>query len=121
MSIGSKSGQRRSAAQWAELIERWKASGLGSAQFAEREGLKRGTLLWWSYELRRRARRDAGSGGQSGTTRPMFARVHVAQDSRHASEDSCLEVLAHGGRTVRVQGAVDPEALRTVLQVVESC
>ena len=42
---------RRSAAEWAELLEEWSRSGRSIAEFAEARGLKARTLGWWRWKL----------------------------------------------------------------------
>lgn len=108
--------KRRTAAQWAEVVKRWKESELSSGAFAKREGLNARTLVWWSSELRRR-----GKGKQrtrrSRRSSPAFSDVRVvqqptAQPAAAASEPvSSIEVQSRSGRVVRAVGAVDREAL----------
>jgi hypothetical protein len=38
---------------WQKRVAEWRASGETAAVFAAREGLKVGTLRWWSSQLRR--------------------------------------------------------------------
>lgn len=114
-------GKRRSAAQWAETIDRWKASGLSSAAFAEREGVKARTLVWWSCELRRRGVGSKRSDPGNVRGRSAFSEVRVVERTDAMAGPAQLEVVARGGRVIRVVGQVDGRALRTVLEVVESC
>ncbi|MDQ3266565.1 MAG: hypothetical protein M3Y59_23445, partial [Myxococcota bacterium] len=36
---------------WRERLRRWQASGLKIEEFAEREGVKPGSLKWWRWRL----------------------------------------------------------------------
>ena len=51
---------QRSAAQWSEIIARYRESGRGSRQFCEQEGLTPRPLAKWE----RRLRRGEGTKGQ---------------------------------------------------------
>ena len=44
---------QRNAAQWSEIIARYRQSGLGSRQFCEGEGVAPRTLAKWERRLRR--------------------------------------------------------------------
>ena len=76
---------RRQAAEWARLIDQWRASGLSLPAFCSQQGLKRGTMQNWVYktslkqaveEARRQARsaetprRDRRVGGWRGSADP---------------------------------------------------
>lgn len=121
--------KRRTAAQWAEVVKRWKDSGLPSKAFAEREGLNARTLVWWSSELRRRdkrKRRPARPARRRSSS--AFSEVRVVQrptpqpaTPAAGAPASSIEVQSRSGRVVRAVGAVDREALAAVLEVVESC
>lgn len=118
--------ERRSAAQWSELVSQWRASGETARAFCERRGLKTSTFSWWQRELRQR-----GLGGVAlKVPRPRlplrdsgvasgFARIEVRQPSPAPS--SRLEVVSRSGHVVRVQGAVDAAALHALLEALESC
>jgi transposase-like protein len=41
--------RRRSAEQWAKIIERYRRSGLTQREFCEREGVSTGALQHWLY------------------------------------------------------------------------
>ncbi len=50
-------------ATWAARVRDWKRSGLTANDYAEREGLKAGTLLWWSSQV---ASADLETAGRRG-------------------------------------------------------
>lgn len=54
MQLSSNGYVQRSAAQWGEIIARYRQSGLGSQQFCETEGLVRRTFEKWERRLRRK-------------------------------------------------------------------
>ena len=53
MQLNGNSPIQRSAAQWSEIITRYRQSGLGSRQFCEVEGVAPRTLAKWDRRLRR--------------------------------------------------------------------
>ena len=120
----SKKTKRRSAAEWAEIVAQWKASGQSRDAYAKRHGLNAGTLGWWRTQLDHgrvsrstSARRNAsGTRQKSPRTKVAFAEVRVAQAQSVAPR---LEVVARSGHVVRIEGEVDAVALRAVLQAVE--
>jgi hypothetical protein len=54
MQLSSNGYVQRSAAQWGEIIARYRQSGLGREQFCETEGLVRRTFAKWERRLRRK-------------------------------------------------------------------
>lgn len=44
-------------AEWAERVAAWQKSGLRAEEYTADKDYKAKTLVWWSSELRRRARR----------------------------------------------------------------
>ena len=55
--------QRRSRAQWRDIVGKWKASGESAGSFASRNGLNAGTMKWWSYQFRAEDRQAADEAG----------------------------------------------------------
>ena len=47
--------ERRSRQWWRATVERWRRSGMSARAFGEREGIRGGTILWWSSRLGRGA------------------------------------------------------------------
>ena len=101
-----------SRGQWQKRVAQWKKSGLTAERFAAQEGLKPGTLLWWSSRLRRSVAEKAEVG---------FARlIPVEEVPPQASESGALEIVLASGRVVRVRPGFDPALLRDVLSVLEA-
>lgn len=97
---------RASKTQWAERVRQWKASGLTAQQYADREGLNRGTLVWWNSRLRREA------------VVPAFVEVTVpVQHPRR--DDERIEIELTSGVRLRVGKFVDAVQLRQVLSALE--
>lgn len=68
--------ERRSRRWWERTVERWRRSGLSAAAFADREGLKVGTLRWWSSALLHGTRAKHGS---TATAVPIEIAVPAAE------------------------------------------
>ena len=119
-----------------EWVRRWRASGLSCAQFAARHGLSKATLYTWSYQVGRtpvlstRASRSVTAlarvpAQRSWSGRGQFTQVRVvgssSASSLSAASGGVIEVVLGEVRVVRVLGAVDESALRSVLRVVGEC
>ena len=123
--MGDKKRKRRSAAEWSAIVSAWRASGLALGTYAARHGLNASTLGWWGTQVSKGrvspARQAKGSSLTRRSARPAkvaFAEVKV-RPVRAAT--GRIEIVARSGHVVRVDGVVDPSALRSVLQAVEQC
>ena len=100
-----------SRAEWAKRVERWERSGLGTAAFAAREGLKHKRLAWWRWKLR-------SSPPPSSPSALEFLPVRIVEPNRPAEVTaSPLEVALPNGRVVRVTPGFDPGMLSRVLSI----
>jgi len=126
---------RRPAAEWAELIDQWHASGLSLPAFCERNGLNFGTMSGWAYkqthkEALEQARRQAGVVDDTSLAE-AFVPVRVLEAGplgrrgRHLSgaEDRgrggvrCRDLAASGRRAGGPAVLSLPSALRIFLAV----
>lgn len=116
----TKKRARRPASEWAELVSAWRGSGKSQRAFAEERGLSVSTFASWSRQLD--VGGDAKRGGRSKRVPKGFSEVEVVGGSSElGAERPVLQVTTPGGLVVRVSGAVDPEAVRAVLQGVSGC
>lgn len=115
--------------EWAKRVERWRDSGLTTAEFAAELGINPKTLTYWAWALKREASgkkrvwpskkqsvlRGAASGSTTTTTSisPTFVEV-PRQGSVGRFE---LEVR---GRRLHIPSAFDAEQLRALLQILET-
>lgn len=117
-----RSSVRRSAAEWSEIVQAWKASGETAKQYASRHGLNAGTLGWWRSQLSKQAYISAaprpGRRARRNTSAAAFTEVVVKPP---APIESPLEVVTRSGHRVVVRGRVDAASLRAVLSVLETC
>lgn len=124
---------RRQAADWARLIDQWRASGLSLPAFCSQRGLKRGTMQNWVYKPSlKRAVDEARSQASSAETprrvppslpepAPAFLPIHIAEVvvAPAVPDRTGIEVVLAAGRRIVVAAAFDPETLRRVIAVLE--
>lgn len=108
--------KRRTAAEWSEIVKRWRASGLSAREYAERHGLVSATLSWWGARVpnsnaARAAKRSAAGRSSSFTELRVVSR----------GEPAVIEVSGPRGLVVRVRGEVEERALVRVLRAVSQC
>lgn len=111
-------GERRRRRQWSaeekrDLLERWKASGLGAQEFAAREGVARHNLFRWRRSGEPRVRKPRST--------VTFTPVKVLPSAPRAREDVAstpglaLEVELPSGVRVRVYRGADVRAAKELL------
>lgn len=105
---------RRSSQQWAELVDRWKRSGLTAPAFAAREGLDPGQLSWWKWHLKTRA---VAHETTIVPVRVVSRRKPTPSDDASASP---IEIALPSGVRLRVGRGVDEATLACVVRAVES-
>lgn len=98
----------RSQSWWQRTVSRWKSSGLTAREFAAREGLSAGTLLWWSSRLRRGTRAERGS-VTSGAIAPI--EIALARGARTSHVEVAIE-----GAVLRVEVGADVEYVATLVK-----
>jgi transposase len=104
---------------WRDHIAGWKSSGLSLRLYSEEQGLKAGTLSYWSSRLKARSAEASApsSGPEAGVT---FLAVRVAEPAvAMPMPDERIELALPGGRVVRVGRGFDAATLDRLLDVVE--
>jgi hypothetical protein len=84
--------QRRTEAEWAEILGRFQASGLGRREFCRREGLALSSFQRWRDRVRRRSARSA------------FVELVPASTPARAKSDWALELSLPNGVCLRLRG-----------------
>lgn len=84
-------GVRRNEKQWAEILRRFKSSGVGSREFCRREGLPLSSLQRWRRRLGR-------------VPSEKFVELVPAVMANASSANWSLEVSLPGGACLRFQG-----------------
>ncbi len=120
-----KRRSRRSPAQWAEIVERWRASNQSAEEFAKENDVGADGLWRWSSRLRIARPLRAVESGQQASPRvaPRFVEVEVARPTQPVGESTAaargIVIEWPGGPTVRVSGGgVDRGSLVAVLQAL---
>ena len=104
----AKSG-RRSAAEWAQLVDEWMRSGLSPAEFGAKHGIAGARLTWWKWHLgktRTRSRRGARAAVK-------LVKLDVVPDSRMAS---LWELRTAAGDALHVSESLTPDELEMILR-----
>ena len=101
--------KRRTASNWAGLVERWKRSERGAVEFAASAGLSAGQLRWWNWHLAKDAQRTA--------PKAAMVRVEVRGPRATVMASAPIEITRNGW-TVRVGHGVDGDALGQVLDAI---
>jgi hypothetical protein len=83
------------------MVARWRRSGQTAREFGTREGVRPGTLLWWSSRLGRGTRAEHGT--------PEVTAIEIAvPSSEERGSASSIEVVA-GDTVVRCEVGTDVE------------
>ncbi len=106
--------KKRTAADWATLVEGWGRSGLGGVEFAASADVSVGQLRWWKWHLGKRA---AKASAPKASKRAAMVRVELRAPRIEEASSSTIEVVRDGW-IVRVQPGVDGETLEQVLDVI---
>jgi transposase len=103
--------------RWAQLVGRWRRSGLTAREFAESAGINAGTLAYWAWRLKREGAAAAAGqvkrGGRRSTAAVAGARFVELRVERH--EDGRFLLELGDGRRLRIPAAFDGDALKRLL------
>jgi|SRR5215472_318241 len=115
--------ERVSREQWAKRVERWSESGLTAAEFAAEIGVKEATLRHWKWALRRHAT-EPGWEAKAARERRQQHRAKfvelVAPPAVPPTPVEQLELVLRNGLQIRFPALVDSEALRRILDILET-
>jgi transposase len=116
--LGTERRRRWSLQDKLQIVEETMQPGVTVSEVARRHGLAPSVVFTW-----RRLARE----GQLGDARPAFKPVEITPvpvqtppAASPARRTGLIEIVLGRGRRVRVDREVDAEALRRVLQVMES-
>ena len=99
--------QKRTAAQMARLVARWRTSGGSRAAFARRHGVSGWSFWYWCRKL---------SETTPPRTAPMFVPVRVTPEAEAPS----IEIVLSDGARVRVREGTPVEWVRAVVMALRS-
>jgi hypothetical protein len=100
--------QKRTAAQMARLVARWRKSGESRAAFARRHGVSEWSFWYWCRKLSDPIPAQAAT--------PLFVPVRVTQEADAPS----IEVVLPDGARVRVREGTPVEWVRGVVAALRS-
>ena len=115
--------------EWAKRVERWRNSGLTTAEFAAELGINPRTLTYWAWTLKREA-----SGKKrvwsTKTRKPLAARKAAASRASGGASSPFVELESHAsrgrfelevrGRRLHIPDGFDAQQLRSLLAVLET-
>ncbi len=125
------------AAYWAEIIRRYRQSGLTQPQFCRENDVSFHSLRWWLHQPRARRAMEAlrCAPGRKTRAKPQtparpevarFLPVRVVEATADGDRERPLavsppsiQVLLGGGRRVAVGPGFDPDVLRRVVDALE--
>lgn len=102
---------------WRDRVERWHKSGQSARVFAEREGVKPGTLYSWSRRLGMK-RSDWPQCSEKAMPPQLLPVVVATSGTLAPSSGMALEVVMPEGVVIRVPPTVDEEALARVVRAL---
>lgn len=105
---------RRTASERTDIVGRWQQSGLPARVFAEQAGLHTSLLYLWRRQLKAAAKREP----RARERKPVFSELRLSSVKPSSGH---IEVVARGGRVVRVHGDVDIQTFQRILAAVEQC
>jgi len=113
------------AREMRRVLARWARSGLTQREFAQREGLRPGTMAWWRHVFRHAGEPEVKARGRRrrpGRTRQAAAAsfVEVKMDSASMPGAAMLEIVVRSGQVIRVPREFDRASLRAVVAALES-
>ena len=106
--------------EWAKRVERWRDSGLTTAEFAAELGINPHSLTYWAWTLKREA---------SGQKR-IWPKKKGKPAKAAAPSTPFVEVKSHtprgqfeleiGGRRLHIPDGFDAQQLRSLLEILET-
>ena len=114
--------------EWAKRVERWRDSGLTTAEFAAELGINPRTLTYWAWTLKREA---SGKKGVWPAKRRKVAEPAAAASKVAGVRSAFVEVvqsrapearfeLEVRGRRLHIPEGFDAKQLRSLLEILET-
>ena len=101
-----------SRAAWSQRVARWEVSGCPAREFASREGVSEGRLVWWRNKLRKERRQ-----GAMAMAGPRF--VELVPGVAVSGPGPALEVVLCSGTVIRVPAGSDDAAAARLVCALE--
>jgi transposase len=97
---------------WRQVLQRWKASGLGVRGFCDRHRLAESQFWWW--------RRRLGESIEMAPVKsePAFVPITIVE-SRRAGTSAAIDIRLTSGHRLRVRAGCDRRLLAEVVALLE--
>jgi hypothetical protein len=112
--------------EWAKRVERWRDSGLTTAEFAAELGINSRTLTYWAWTLKREAsgkKRVWPAKGRKAALKAPASTVSGALPAfvqvQHSTPQARFELEVRG-RRLHIPAGFDARQLRSLLEVLET-
>ncbi len=114
------------ATYWQKQVSNWSKSGLSQAEYCRREKLSASTFYSWKGQLLGRTKNHKKTSGKKRHAKHSSDLIQSLEaDGDCQVGVSCAsppyEVVLSGGRGIRVGPDFDPDVLKRLITVVESC
>jgi len=101
-------------AHWAEQVRQWRQSGLTAREFAQRVGIKAGTLSHWAWRLgRTRSAEPRARHTRDGGREPQLVELVAG-----AIADHWFELELGDGRRLRIPAQFEAASLEALLALL---
>jgi transposase-like protein len=111
--------KRETRDEWQKRVERWKDSGLTAEEFAAETGINAGTLRFWQYKLKKGSQWETPR-RRTAPVAPNASSIIELRPCATSEQDRRFEIELRAGRRVHVPASFDPDALRSLLAVLEA-
>ena len=108
--------KRRSREEWSEVVAQFERSGLSQKAFAKKKGIKRTTLSWWAWEIRREA-----SESQQPAFVPVQVRAGEEEIQQGPGDDGRAAVVRLGRVELSLSAEADPGWVAAVMAELTRC
>jgi hypothetical protein len=110
--------QRRSRAQWRELVRGWPGSGLTQAQYCERHGISTGSLSRWRAVFGGEHQAGGGPARSRAEESVRWLPVQFSEALEPPRSDRVLTVVFGGGVRLEVPPGCDGATLARVVEIL---
>ena len=108
--------ERRTPAQWAELVQSYEASGQSQRAFCAEHGIGQSSLRYWM----RRLEKQSAEAPVVVTQRARLVPVNLIEEHAPSAADSGVTILTGGGVRIEVERHFDAGVLRRVVAALEA-
>jgi hypothetical protein len=108
------------AAEWAERVKQWQASGQQSRDFCAGRGYAAKNLLWWSSHFRRHGFPDSAKRKSDGVRLARVVRRREGEAMRSPARQGSAVVVELSGARIQVDRGADRATVAMVLEILRA-